>query len=87
MVALQSFKTVSSWRPNTPQGVVIDANTATREVYERQFNVSTPDLSEIETSIYAWTSPDIESEWLKEPNGADMSLADVHPPSELVVSR
>jgi hypothetical protein len=38
-------------------------------------------------SIYEWTKPDIESEWLTEPNGADKSLADVHWPSKLVISR
>jgi len=78
---------VSSLLLNTPQGVVIDANTATRQVYSKQFGEPTPDLSEIKASIYAWTNPDIESEWLAEPNGADMSRADVHRPSKLVISR
>jgi len=64
-------------RPNTPQGVVIDANTAMRKRYERQYDEPTPDLSEIRTSIYAWTDPDIEPEWIKEPNGAPTSLVDV----------
>lgn len=57
------------WSRIAPQGVVIDANTAMREGYERLYDEPTPDLSEIRTSIYAWTGPDTEPEWMKEPNG------------------
>lgn len=56
------------------QGVVVHADTAVLQSYERKYDTPKPNLSQYSIIIYAFTTPGMAPEWVTDTKGVHATI-------------